>query len=611
MNTSSEHTFHIPVLGLAYSVDTPVKVARFGISSVISIIQDELIEQMREFHSKESNEQYIHIPVTDVNYRENRIKSYLNLMQSIVQKQIARLKKEPFEIGQEITKYFELLPDHAPSKILYRRMLTEEGSARKQTQDELREKIVPGDINVNIMTKVDNLNYSHETGELLPVEYSDAMSALRGFANSSLFSSVVFSAGLNPRLYSYIETFPDFFPDSEGRLKKTIILKVSDFRSAMIQGKFLAKKGIWISEFRIESGLNCGGHAFPTEGHLLGPILEEFKQKRAELTKELAEICNKALAEKQKPLLKSNPDVQITVQGGIGTSAEDNFLRTYYNIDRTGWGSPFLLVPEATNVDEDTLQKLAHAKKEDYFLSHASPLGVPFNNFRPSSSETQRHLRIEKNRPGSPCYRKHLAFNTEFTEKAICQASRQYQNFKLKELKTLNLPDEEYQLKFEEITEKDCLCEGLAAPALLKNGMKVPHHLNAVTICPGPNLAYFSGTFTLEEMVGHIYGRLNILNSLNRPHVFVNELKIYIDYLREEVRKNSKVASEKQAKFLASFKSNLLEGIEYYKNLIPKMNTEALEMRNRMNDEMDKLKNSLSAISFIWNKEVITEPVIS
>ena len=71
----------------------------------------------------------------------------------------------------------------------------------------------------------------------------------------------------------------DFYPDENGHLRKRIILKVSDFRSALVQGKLLAKKGLWISEFRIESGLNCGGHAFPTEGLLLGPILEEFKTK--------------------------------------------------------------------------------------------------------------------------------------------------------------------------------------------------------------------------------------------------------------------------------------------------------------------------------------------
>jgi len=66
-------------------------------------------------------------------------------------------------------------------------------------------------------------------------------------------------------------------------LKKKIILKVSDFRSAIIQGNFFAKKGLWVSEYRIESGLNCGGHAFATDGFLLGPILEEFKQKRNNL----------------------------------------------------------------------------------------------------------------------------------------------------------------------------------------------------------------------------------------------------------------------------------------------------------------------------------------
>ena len=96
----------------------------------------------------------------------------------------------------------------------------------------------------------------------------------------TLNSSVVLSAGMNTKLYSYFESFSDFFPDENGKLKKKIILKVSDFRSALIQGKFLAKKGLWVSEYRIESGLNCGGHAFATDGYLIGPILEEFKTSR-------------------------------------------------------------------------------------------------------------------------------------------------------------------------------------------------------------------------------------------------------------------------------------------------------------------------------------------
>ena len=136
-----------------------------------------------------------------------------------------------------------------------------------------------GSIDVNIMTKLDRPNYAKDKTEL-PSEYSDALAALRGYAQSKLNSAIVFSAGINRRLYSYIEKFKDFYADATGTIKKRIILKVSDYRSSFVQGCFLAKKGLWVSEYRIESGLNCGGHAFVSDGYLLGPILEEFKKKK-------------------------------------------------------------------------------------------------------------------------------------------------------------------------------------------------------------------------------------------------------------------------------------------------------------------------------------------
>ena len=293
--------------------------------------------------------------------------------------------------------------------------------AKGSIQKQLRNFVTAGSIDVNIMSKLDKQNYS-KTGEPLPVEFCDAMSALRGYAKSDLVSSIVFSAGYNPRLYAYVEKFNDFFPDHNGSIRKKIVLKVSDFRSAMIQGKYFAKKGLFVSEFRIESGLNCGGHAFPTEGFLLGPILEEFKENRT-LLEELLNSCNQVW--KEKGITTSSIDIRflVSAQGGIGTAGENELLLNYYKIDRTGWGSPFLLVPEATNVDEETLSQLSNATKSDYYLSDASPLGVPFNNFKPSTSESQRQLRIKKGRPGSPCYKKFLSSNTEFTEKPICVAS--------------------------------------------------------------------------------------------------------------------------------------------------------------------------------------------
>lgn len=594
MKHKSEHTFHIPVMGLGFTIDTPIKIARFGISSVVSIIQDILLEQMREFYCKESGENYIPIPIEDIDHRAKRVTAYLDLMQRIIDGQMSIIKNEPFEEGKDIVKYFNLLPDSSPVKDLYFEMTKMDGEEKEFMGNQLREKIVAGPIDVNIMTKIDNLNYSKD-GKLLPVEYSDALSAFRGFANSSLHSSVVFSAGLNPRLFAFLENYPDFFPDEKGHIRKKIILKVSDYRSAIIQGKFLAKKGLWVSEFRIESGLNCGGHAFPTEGYLLGPILEEFKIKKSELTNELIGMINQALKGKNRQIFSEIPEIRITVQGGIGTRNEDKFLREYYNLDGTGWGSPFLLVPEATNVDVKTLQQLVNAKQEDYYLSHSSPLGVPFNNFRKSSSEEQRKERIDKNRPGSPCYKKFLAFNTEFTEKPICISSREYQNKKIKDLRAdTTLSKNKLAERYNEIIEKDCLCEGLTSTALLKNNIQDPHHLEAVTICPGPNLAYFSKLFSLEEMVGHIYGRVNVLNSLYRPHMFINELKMYVDYLKKEIDKNSDSLNEKQSKYFSSFKANLLQGIEYYKNLLPKMTEEADEIKMKMKEEIEALKSVLN-----------------
>lgn len=567
MRNALLHKFHIPVMGIGFTIDTPIKVARFGISSVISIVEDELIEQMRKFHCRQAGEAYEPIKTGEEDWRARRITAYLNLVHRIVQRQIEQLQQLPFEPGTEIVKYFELLPDDSPVKKIFTVMMEmEDGSDRKSLQKQLRTLITAGSIDANIMSKLDKVNYA-KNGELLPTEYSDGHAALRDFASSELNGAVIFSAGFNARLYAYIETFPDFLPDINGVLKKKIILKVSDYRSAITQGKLLAKKGLWVSEFRIESGLNCGGHAFATDGLLLGPILEEFKNSRSTLVTELMEICNHALAAKGIKTFTAPPEIRVTVQGGIGTASENDFLLDYYQTDSTGWGSPFLLVPEATEVDEETLQQLATAKKEDYYLSNASPLGIPFNNFRKSTSEVQRKARIAKGRPGSPCYKKFLSSNTEFTEVPICTASRQYQELKIKQLKERNLPPDLYEKECDNIVAKDCLCEGLGAAALLKTGIPPSHKLIAVAICPGPNLAYFSGIFSLKQMVDHIYGRINILNAEHRPNMFVNELVLYLDYLKNESGKYMDTATAQQTRYLRTFQTNLISGIAYYKNL--------------------------------------------
>ncbi|WCT11744.1 hypothetical protein [Mucilaginibacter jinjuensis] len=570
------HTFHIPVLGLGFSIDTPLKVARYGISSVASIVDDELIERMRQYHTSQNNMEYLPINSHEPDSRARRISAYLNLMHDLVNQQFDKLKNQPFEPGNDITRYFDLLPDTSALKQDYLRMMACANLHEQEMMKyHLRWRMQQGATDVNIMAKVDKLNYNSDD-EFLGDENTDALAALRGFAMSKLQSSVIMSAGMNPKLYSYIEHFDDFFPDATGRLRKKVILKVSDFRSALIQAKFLAKKGIWVSEFRIESGLNCGGHAFATDGLLLGPILEEFKQKRQEMLAELWAICQPVLEHKSY-FAQTIPNQRISVQGGIGTGNENSFLLNYYQLDATGWGSPFLLVPEATNVDDDTLTNLTTANTDDFYLSASSPLGVLFNNFKKSSIEQQRLNRIEHNRPGSPCTKKFLCNNTEFTEMAICTASRQYQHLKIQELEAQQLPAADYQQQYDAITEKICLCEGLCASAYIKNDMLKPRENNAVAICPGPNLAYFKSTYSLDQMAKHIYGGINLLQNVSRPNLFINELNLYIDYLKKDIAMHLKTLTDKKEKYFSKFKEQLQQGIDYYKQLIPQITNETQE----------------------------------
>ncbi|WP_138475393.1 hypothetical protein [Dyadobacter bucti] len=589
------HTFHIPVLGLGYSVDTPIKAARYGISSVASIVDDELIERIRKYHTLQNNEHFIPIPATEADYRAKRITAYLDLMDRIVNRQFEALRQEPFEEGREISRYFELLPETAPLKIQYGEMLaTEDPVEKSRLQNELRNNLTKGAIDVNIMSKVDKMNRGTD-GELLDEIYSDASAALRGFAMSTLHSSLILSAGMNPRLYNYLEQFEDFYPDENGKFRKKVILKVSDFRSAFIQAKFLAKKGIWVSEFRIESGLNCGGHAFATEGYLLGPILEEFKAKKQEMRVELFALYRSALEAKGRKTARI-PEIRITVQGGIGTAEEDRFLLRHYEVDATGWGSPFLLVPELTNVDEATLKDLVTAESEDFYVSNSSPLGVLFNNFKKSSAEKQRLERIAKGRPGSPCKKKYLVSNTEFTTEPICTASRQYQNLKIKQLQAITPQPADYEQQFNAITEKLCLCEGLSTAALLENKLLKTGENKSVAICPGPNLSWFSKIYSVEEMVGHIYGKINLLANVNRPNMFINELNLYVDYLKKDMELHAETLTDKKQKYFQKFREQLLAGIAYYNTLVADFTHQTEAYKQKMLDELKAASASLEAL---------------
>ncbi|MCD8439447.1 hypothetical protein [Tenacibaculum finnmarkense] len=558
------HSFHIPVMGIGFTIDSPLKVSRFGIDSVISLVDDILLEKIRKMYSLKFKIPYDEITEKMDDFRAERVTSYLNLIKSLSEEKFEEFKKNITQTKQDIVDFFEDLPDSSSLKQEFVKVTSSNFDVKKVT-DWLKENLSMGQIDVNIMTKVDKDNYTKT--DKLAIEYNDAHASLRGFAKSDVNSSVVFSAGMNPWLYAYLEGFKGFYPDENGRINKKIILKVSDYRSALIQGKFLAKKGIWVSEYRIESGLNCGGHAFATDGYLLGPVLEEFKIKRAELQESIQSLLFSALDKKEYVVPETDLTFKISAQGGVGTADEHQFLLNHYNIDSVGWGTPFLLVPEATTVDKNTLNKLIKATEKDVYLSDISPLGVPFYNLKGNTKDLEKQSFIDKGRPGSACPKKFIALNKEFNEKGVCTASRQFQHLKIKELTAKNLSKEAYYKEYSKIIAKSCTCVGLGTSALLAYGLDTKTEGAGVSICPSPNIAYFSKKMSLKEITKTIYGQSASVTSLERPNLFIKELTIYIDYLKDKLKETPADASPKEIKYLKTFVKNLKEGLLYYKNL--------------------------------------------
>ena len=168
----------------------------------------------------------------------------------------------------------------------------------------------------------------------------------------------------------------------------------------------------------------------------------------------------------------------------------------------------------------------------------------------------------------------------------IRTSSKKFQDEQLATLeeKKQTLSIEQYESCKNSITEKSCLCVGLANASYLENNIPIKGQDQGIVVCPGPNLAYFDQEVSLKKMIQHIYGNDTVLRVTNRPNVFIKELKMYLDYFKNECKTVASESTAAQVKKLQSFKKNMLEGISYYQNLLPKTSyfesiTKELEMQ--------------------------------
>ena len=228
---------------------------------------------------------------------------------------------------------------------------------------------------------------------------------------------------------------------------------------------------------------------------------------------------------------------------------------------------------------------------------------IPFNNVRGTGSELWTRKNVTKGRPGSPCLKQSLVSNTEFTEKPICLASRQYQALKLKKIEKMAISAEEKEKLFEKVVVKTCICDHLGNGALIALGIADEKN-SPQSICPGPNIEWFNRFYTLKEMTDHIYGRGPSLVPLERPHMFAKEIEMYVDYFENHILADADTL--KDIDIMIQCKNNLEKGLDFCLEIsqtppYPGENLKSIsdcveKQRNRLNHLYSRFKeNKLSA----------------
>jgi len=191
---------------------------------------------------------------------------------------------------------------------------------------------------------------------------------------------------------------------------------------------------------------------------------------------------------------------------------------------------------------------------------------------------------------GKPCSKGYVRlFNTESTPQPICTASREYQVLRLQQLAETDLPEEQRNASCKSLLAKSCICHDLAGGATRKHGID-PAATPAV--CCGRNIMNFSHAATLEEMVGHIYGRHSLLNDTRRPHMLLTGLALDIAYRRDERARQRFGLPANSPAYLAEYPKKKLGGIEHYRRLTEQF---PAQIRTSFLDELGRLHQTFLA----------------
>ena len=102
---------------------------------------------------------------------------------------------------------------------------------------------------------------------------------------------------------------------------------------------------------------------------------------------------------------------------------------------------------------------------------------------------------------------------------------------------------------------------------------------------------------SLKEISHHIYGIKESVVREDRPHFFVKELELYVNYFKEKIEDSALDFNKKNEKYLQRFLDNIIEGIEYYTALFDEIKSSFYKSKDVILEGLKKQKLLLDEVS--------------
>jgi hypothetical protein len=114
-----------------------------------------------------------------------------------------------------------------------------------------------------------------------------------------------------------------------------------------------------------------------------------------------------------------------------------------------------------------------------------------------------------------------------------------------------------------------------------------------VSICPGPNIAYFNQELTLQDMSEHIYHGTEGVVRKDRPNMFINELNMYLTYLSKKIEEHKVNWGRRSDRYLNTFFKNMNNGISYYNKMFNSIGSTFSGVKDTANRSLNEAMESM------------------